>query len=131
MKTNQSQTPTAALLTVKAYFVDSQEQAVITTPDIAQRFGIKDGQKISAHTAGRVADSTFRAMFGGVADAEYVKARRYWGELSNLDLVNFWKHYTIGEGRGMYSHTMSADTSLRDCIVTTAQESAFEKAYGI
>lgn len=57
-------------------------------------------------------------------------ARKFWEDLSPLELVMFWRHYTTGKGAGVYSR-VKADTGFFDYLVFSARESAFELAYDL
>jgi hypothetical protein len=62
--------------------------------------------------------------------SEILSARDYWRELTNIDLLYFWRHYTVGKGKGMYSH-VKENTGFYDYLVESANQSSFEKAYDL
>lgn len=53
-------------------------------------------------------------------------ARKYWADLTYKDLIEFWKHYTTGTGKGMYSQ-VNETTSFFDYLVLSASQSWYEK----
>jgi hypothetical protein len=55
---------------------------------------------------------------------EILNARNYWRELSPVELLGFWKHYTTGSGRGSYL-SVEPSTSFLDFLVASAAESSF------
>ncbi len=62
--------------------------------------------------------------------ARVLQARLYWAELTYKDLFEFWKHYTVGSGKGMYCE-VKPDTSFADYLVYSAEQSACEKYFGV
>jgi hypothetical protein len=57
-------------------------------------------------------------------------ARQYWKYLSWAELYGFWKHYTVGTGRSIYS-SIGPDTSFADYLVKSADESWQDKHYDL
>lgn len=62
--------------------------------------------------------------------AEIIWARNFWGNLSYRDLIFYWRHYTTGDGAGMYTSVQS-DTGFLDYLVLSATQSQFERAYDL
>ena len=60
---------------------------------------------------------------------EVIAARKYWGCFTYLELHEWWKHYTIGKGKGMYS--VSENASLADYLVESAYESEYARVHDI
>ena len=53
-------------------------------------------------------------------------ARRFWGELTYVELREFWVHYTVGKGRGIYS-AVYPETPFADYLVESAAQTEFER----
>lgn len=64
------------------------------------------------------------------SDEEIAQAREYWRDLTDEDLLMFWKHYTTGPGQGMYSQ-VGPDTPFEDYLVLSAYQSSYERAHDI
>jgi len=62
--------------------------------------------------------------------AQILWARNFWRNLTLADLGFFWRHYTTGEGAGMYGNVKS-DTSFLDYLYLSACESQMEQALDI
>jgi hypothetical protein len=61
---------------------------------------------------------------------EILAARNYWKELTPIDLVYFWRHYTKGKGKGLFSGVYE-NTSFFDYLVKSANQSWAEKHYDL
>lgn len=59
---------------------------------------------------------------------EILNARNYWRDLTYADLLMFWRHYTIGGGRGSYVG-VSKNTAFLDYLVLSAAQSSWESAH--
>jgi hypothetical protein len=61
---------------------------------------------------------------------EVENARQYWSDLTDEELLFYWRHYTTGQGRGLYT-SVHPDTPFEDYLVLSASESAWEKAHDV
>lgn len=67
------------------------------------------------------------AMKSKFTNLVILHARQYWADFTPLELAAWWRHYTIGTGRGMYSN-VGPSTGFFDFLVLSARQSAHEKA---
>jgi hypothetical protein len=58
-----------------------------------------------------------------------IEARKYWQTFTYAELLEWWKHYTIGDGRGMYN--VDENTSFADYIVISAEQGEYERTHNI
>jgi hypothetical protein len=61
---------------------------------------------------------------------QIAEARNYWKALTLSELIFYWKHYTAGKGRGIYTNVYP-DTSFADYLVESAAQSSFDRANDI
>lgn len=64
------------------------------------------------------------------SSSEILSARSYWKYLTPIELAFYWRHYTTGKGRGLYSG-VDASTSFLDYVVLSAGQSSFEQLHDI
>ena len=58
------------------------------------------------------------------------RAREYWNDLTDDDLVYYWGHYTTGAGSGMYP-AVKSDTSFNDYLVLSAAQTCYERQHDL
>jgi len=59
---------------------------------------------------------------------QYAEAQKYWKNLTKTEQVNYWKHYTTGEGAGIING-VEADTSFEDFNVISMIETELDILY--
>jgi len=108
-----------------AYYTDCLEDAIGSAKLIGEmNVGTaKTGNDLTAENIAKLTP-TEETEF---TPEEIKLAREFWADLSDADLLLFWRHYTTGKGAGIYA-SVSEETSYLDYLVCSFRESASERA---
>ena len=58
------------------------------------------------------------------------KAKKYWNDLTEAENRHFRKHYTTGNGKGLFDG-VDENTSYEDYLVNSMLQTEHERAYDI